>query len=112
MFRHVREQWSCKRYAYLPLAGEVAVTCRDTEDEGVELREVVGLDYGVIRLRGGMHLGEDFLREGLSNPGEKHTAQSRESIGAHYSHSLVDGRRTTSLLDTSLLGFGHYNYRR
>lgn len=77
MFRHVREQWSCKRCAYLPLAGEVAVTRRDTEDEGVELGELVGLDYGIIRLRGGVHLGEDFLGEGLSDPGEKHIAQSR-----------------------------------
>ena len=57
----------CKRCrekpAHLPLAGEVAVTRRDAEEEGVELGELVGLDDRVSGLGGRVQLVEDVLRE-------------------------------------------------
>ena len=52
----------------LPLGGEVAVTGRDAEEEGVVFGELVGRDEGDGGgLAGGVHLGEDLLREGLLN---------------------------------------------
>ena len=53
---------------YLPLSGEVTVTGGDTEDERVELREVVRREDGVVGLRGCVELVEDVLGEGLCDP--------------------------------------------
>lgn len=52
----------------LPLGGEVAVTGRDTEENGVVLQESVRLSDGVAALGGSVHLGQDFLGESLSDP--------------------------------------------
>lgn len=50
------------------MCGHVTVASGDTEDEGI----IGGDDFGgndrIVRLFGGVHLGEDFLRERLSNP--------------------------------------------
>ena len=49
-----------------PLGGEGAVTGRDPEEESVVFFELVGGDEGDgAGLAGCVHLGEDFLREGL-----------------------------------------------
>ena len=53
---------------YLPLRGHGAKASRDTEDEGVEGGEVVGSYDRVVRLRGGVHLCQDLLRESLRDP--------------------------------------------
>ena len=52
----------------LPLSGEVTVTGRDTEEDGIVLEEVVGGSNGVGGLGGSVHLGEDFLGKGLGDP--------------------------------------------
>lgn len=41
---------------HLPLAWEVPVTCRNAEEECVELRELGSFDDGIIRLSRCMHL--------------------------------------------------------
>lgn len=49
-----------------PLGGEVAVTGRNTKEEGVIFLELVrGDERDGAGLAGGVHLREDFLREGL-----------------------------------------------
>ena len=53
----------------LPLGGEVAVTGGDAEEEGVVGLEDVRGDGGVVRLGWGVHLGQDFLGEGLADSG-------------------------------------------
>lgn len=52
----------------LPLSGEVTVTGRDTEENGIILEEVVGGGNGVGGLGGSVHLSEDFLGKGLGDP--------------------------------------------
>jgi len=52
----------------LPLAGEVTETGGDTEEEGVVLWQLVDRDDWVVWLWWGVHLGEDFLWEGLCDP--------------------------------------------
>ena len=47
---------------HLELRGHVAVARGDAEDEGIELREVGGLDDGVGGLRRRVQLLEDVLR--------------------------------------------------
>jgi len=70
----------------LPLCREVSVTGRDTEEVRVVLREGLRGSDGEIGLGGRMHLGEDLLREGLSD--------------------LVASSRATSRLDALLYGVG------
>ena len=53
---------------HLPLAWEVAITRRDTEDECVELGEFVGGNDGIVLLGRCAHLIEHLLREGLRDP--------------------------------------------
>jgi hypothetical protein len=55
-------------YAYLPLRWEVAVTGGDTAKEAVVVGEIAGVDNRIIWLGGRMHLGQDLLRESLSDP--------------------------------------------
>lgn len=52
----------------LPLGGEVTVASGDTEEDGIVLQEGIGLRNGVARLGRGVHLGQDLIRESLSNP--------------------------------------------
>lgn len=52
----------------LPLSREITVTGRDTEQDGIVLQEVGRLSNGVAGLGRGVHLGQDLLRESLSNP--------------------------------------------
>lgn len=52
----------------LPLSREVTVTGRDTEQNSVEGEEVRGLNNGIASLGRSMHLGQNFLVEGLSDP--------------------------------------------
>jgi len=47
------------------LGGEVTVTSGDAEEEGVIGGEGIGGDNGVVWFSRGVHLGEDFGREGL-----------------------------------------------
>lgn len=54
----------------LPLSGEVTVTGGDTEEDGIVLQKLGGLNNGIAGLGRGVHLGENLLRESLSNPGE------------------------------------------
>ena len=53
----------------LPLGGEVAVAGGDAEEEGVVGLEDGRGDGGVVGLGWSVHLGQDFLREGLANSG-------------------------------------------
>ena len=62
----------------LPLGREVTVASGDTEDEPVELGEVLRGKDGVVGLGGGVHLVEDLLRQGLGNPNQG-SAVSNES---------------------------------
>lgn len=49
-----------------PLGGEVAITGRNTKEEGVIFFELVGGDEGDgAGLAGGVHLGEHFFGEGF-----------------------------------------------
>lgn len=57
---------------HLPLAREVTITSRNTEDECIEGLELVGGDDGVRRLRGCVEKLEDVLRKSLGNP-KKHS---------------------------------------
>lgn len=54
----------------LPLGGEVSVPGGDTDQEGIVLGQLgwVVEDGDVRWLGGSVHLGQDFLREGLGNP--------------------------------------------
>ena len=54
----------------LPLSREVAVTCRYSKEDTIVLLENSGVREGfdVGGLGWCMHLGEDFILEGLSNP--------------------------------------------
>lgn len=73
---------------HLPLAGEVAVTCGDTEEEGIVGGEGFGGNLGnVAGLRGRTHLGQDLLGKSLLD--------------------LVKVGGAASGLDTLLLGLGH-----
>ena len=54
----------------LPLGGEVAVPRWDAEEEGVVTFQDLGSDGGDAAVFGrGVHLGQDFLREGFFDPG-------------------------------------------
>ena len=59
------------RATYLPLSREVTVTRGDTEEEGVELRELLRLDDlvgdGELVFLGSMHFAEDLLVERLGD---------------------------------------------
>jgi hypothetical protein len=55
----------------LPLAGEVSVTSRDTEEEGIVVLQFRGGNNGVVRLGGSVHLSKNFLGESLRNPEER-----------------------------------------
>jgi hypothetical protein len=70
--------------AHLPLAGEVAITSGDTHDEGVEGGERVGVDDRVVRLRGRVHLREDFLRQSLRDSSRKSTTATRPGPNTHW----------------------------
>lgn len=52
----------------LPLGGEVTVASGDTEQDGVVLKESVGFGNGVAGLGGSVHLGQNIVGEGLSDP--------------------------------------------
>ena len=56
---------------HLPLRWEVAISSGNADDECVEASQNVGRDDGVIRLRGGVHLGQDFLGECFGDPKQK-----------------------------------------
>ena len=64
--RKRREGGPC---AHLPLRGEVAVSGGNTEKEGIKVGQFCGGDDGVVGLGGGVHLGQDLLGKGLSDPG-------------------------------------------
>jgi hypothetical protein len=53
--------------AHLPLGGEVSVTGGDAEEEGIVLGEGLRGGDGDVGLGGGVHLGEDLLRERLGD---------------------------------------------
>ena len=55
------------RCTYLPLSGEVSVTRRNADYECIEGGECVGIDDGVVGLRGSMEQVEDILGESLGN---------------------------------------------
>jgi hypothetical protein len=53
-------------YAYLPLGREIAISCRDTEQESIVRLEGGGvLEDGVAALWGSSHLGEHLVAQGL-----------------------------------------------
>lgn len=52
----------------LPLSGEVTVTGGDTQQDGVVLQEVIGLNDRVAGLGRGVHLGQDLVGESLGDP--------------------------------------------
>ena len=52
----------------LPLRREVSVAGGNTHEDGVVLEEGVGFSDGVVRLGRSVHLREDFVREGFSDP--------------------------------------------
>ena len=53
----------------LPLGGEVAVPGGDAEQDGIIVKEFIGLGNRVIWLRRGVHLAQDIRAEGLGDPG-------------------------------------------
>lgn len=55
----------------LPLSREVTVTGRDTEQNSVEGEEIGRLNNGVAGLGRSVHLGQNFLVEGLSDPRDR-----------------------------------------
>ena len=59
-----------KIYAYPPLSWYTTVASGDTDEEAIELSEIVGSEDGVAWPRGCMHLGQDFLRESLGDPAD------------------------------------------
>ena len=87
------------------MAGEVSVTGGDTEEEGVICREGVGIDDGVIGLRGRVHGSEDRLREGLGNPGKENDQRKVGQRGRI--DALEDLGVTASGLDARELSLGH-----
>ena len=54
--------------AYLPLSGEITVPSGHTEQESIELDKVGRGEDRIVRLGRRIHLLQDFLREGLSDP--------------------------------------------
>lgn len=55
----------------LPLSREVTVTGGDTEEDGIVVKELLGLlQDGDGRLLGSVHLVEDLLGEGLRDPND------------------------------------------
>jgi len=70
----------------LPLSWHVTVAGGDTDDEAIELSDIVGGEDGVTGFRRRIHLGQDLLRESLGD--------------------LVDSGATTGSLDAPLLSFG------
>jgi hypothetical protein len=50
------------------LRWEVAITGGNTEKEAVVVGDFVGVDNRIIWLGGGMHLGQNLLRESLGDP--------------------------------------------
>lgn len=74
----------------LELRGHIAEARGDTEEEGVKLGEVGGLDDGIGGLGRGVQLLEDVLRERLGD--------------------LVDGRCAARCLDAALHGLGDCAY--
>ena len=66
-----------ERITYLPLSGEVSETRRDTHDECVKVGEFCGLENGIVRLRGRVHLGEDFIRQRLCDPDQTRLDKKR-----------------------------------
>lgn len=62
----------------LPLGREVAVAGGNTEQDGIVLEEVIGLSNRVAGLGRGMHLGQNFLGEGLGDPGLRVSDMSGE----------------------------------
>lgn len=65
------------RNTHLPLSREVTVTSGDTEEEGIEIAKVLGGKDGIVGLWGRIHLGQDFLREGLLNPDDQNIIRDR-----------------------------------
>ena len=62
---------------HLPLRGEVSVTGGNTEQECVEVDELIGGQDRVGWLGRRMHLFQNLLREGLGNPVEVHATLER-----------------------------------
>lgn len=54
--------------AHLPLGWEVTISSGNTDYESVKASQDVGCNDGIIRLRGRMHLGEDFLGQCFGDP--------------------------------------------
>ena len=52
---------------YLPLCREVAITCGDAEYICIVVGELRGSNEGIVWFRGGMHLGKNFIGEGLGD---------------------------------------------
>ena len=89
------------------MSREVTKTSGDTKEEGIEITKVVGVKDGIVGLGGRIHLGQDFLREGLLNPGLDQSVIREVITAGNKPRILVDGGRTTSGLDALLLGLGH-----
>lgn len=87
----------------LPLSREVTVTGGDTEEDGIVLQKGGGLNNGVVRLGGGVHLGENLLRESLTDPRWKLSIPKAGGISDQGIVVLVDGSLATSSLNTLLL---------
>lgn len=75
--RNISITWTGDDGTHFPLRGEVTVTSGDTEEEGIELAKVLGMKDGIVGLRGRIHLGQDFLREGLLNPDDQNIIRDR-----------------------------------
>ena len=71
----------------LPLGRKVAVAGGDAEEEGVIALESVGGDGGDVEFWGGVHLGEDFGREGLRD------SSGRGNFSWYFFHSVRGASR-------------------
>ena len=73
---HILSIFEIKK-THLPLSREVTETSGDTEEDGVELREVIGFKDGIAGLGRRIHLGQDFLRESLGDPDKQKLIRER-----------------------------------
>jgi hypothetical protein len=97
--RSVHDILSIGRGGYLPLGGERTITGRDTEEEAIVVVEVARSEDGVIRLGGGVKLGQDFGAESLLDP----VGQGSEGGKIKKEKDVLeDFGRTTSLFDAGL----------
>lgn len=90
----------------LELGREVSVTSGDAEQEGIILLELRGVGHrlDISGLGGSVHLGEDFIGEGLSD--SEALLDDRGPMVSQAKCVLEEGGTAAGLLNALLLSFG------